>query len=41
MSAQEELQVAMRAVDSHADGLRLFGDLPEAEEQADMLGLLQ
>lgn len=28
-------------VDSHADGLCLFGDLPESEEQADLLSLVQ
>lgn len=28
-------------VDSHADGLRVFGDLPEGEEQADLLTLVQ
>lgn len=28
-------------VDSHADGLCVFGDLPEGEEQADLLGLVQ
>ena len=28
-------------VDSHADGLRLFGDLPEGEEQADLLSVVQ
>lgn len=29
------------AVDSHADGLCLFGDLPEGEEQADGVSLVQ
>lgn len=28
-------------VDSHADGLWLFGDLPEGEEQADLLSVVQ
>lgn len=28
-------------VDSHADGLCRFGDLPEGEEHADLLSLVQ
>lgn len=28
-------------VDSHADGLCLFGDLPEREEQTDLLSVVQ
>lgn len=27
--------------DSHADGLSLLGDLPEGEEQADVLSVVQ
>lgn len=29
------------AADSHADGLRLFWDLPEGEEEADLLSVVQ
>lgn len=27
--------------DSHADGLSLFGDLPQSEEQADVMSVVQ